>query len=270
MNTDSKVAAITGAGSGIGRALAQDFTNRGYRVAISDVNEAALQETVTLCAQTPHVTQVDVGKRSQVDAWAESVVAHFGRVDVVVNNAGVSLLQPLAEVSMDDFEWLFQINFWGVVYGTRAFLPHFLKKREGAVVNISSVFGLVGWPNNGTYSAAKFAVRGFTESLRHELKDSGVLVACVHPGGIKTNIVSNGRWKNAPGFSGSKDEAVKKFGDTARTTPEQAAKVIIDGIEDKNPRILIGADAHLIDRTQRLMPVTHHKVFARVLKMVTK
>ncbi len=266
MSDDTKVAAITGAGSGIGRALAQTFAARGYRVAISDVNEAGLQETVALCAHSPHVSKVDVAKQQEVQAWSEAVLKEFGRVDVVVNNAGVALLQPVHEVSLEDFEWLFQINFWGVVYGTRAFLPHLLENKRGAIVNISSIFGIVGFPNNGSYCASKFAVRGFTETLRHDLKGSGVLVSCVHPGGIKTNIAANGRYRRDPGFSNSKEDAVERFQKAARTTPEQAAKVIVDGIEAKKSRILIGADARFLDRVQRLFPTDYQSVFGFILK----
>ncbi|MGH7805352.1 MAG: SDR family NAD(P)-dependent oxidoreductase, partial [Candidatus Binatia bacterium] len=188
-----KVAAITGASSGIGRALAVELAKEKCALALSDVNEAGLAETAELArAHGMKVTtaRVDVSKREEVHAWADAVVREHGKVNLVVNNAGVALGATIEGVRYEDFEWIMGINFWGVVYGTKAFLPHLRASGDGHVVNVSSVFGLISMPTQGTYNAAKFAVRGVTEALREELALSGAPVSatCVHPGGIKTNI----------------------------------------------------------------------------------
>ncbi len=189
----NKVAAVTGAASGIGRALAIDLAQRGCRLAISDVNEAGLAETADLArAAGAEVAQqlVDVADRQAVQAWADSTAAEYGQVNLVFNNAGVALAASVKSLEYEDFEWLMGINFWGVVHGTKSFLPHLLEAGEGHIVNVSSVFGLAGFPGQSAYNAAKFAVRGFTDSLREELEmmNCGVSATCVHPGGIKTNI----------------------------------------------------------------------------------
>lgn len=196
--TQEKTAAVTGAASGIGRAVALELASRGCHLALSDVDEAGLAETARLCdghgVELTHEI-VDVADRGAVLTWADQVVADHGRVHLVVNNAGVALSYPVETMSFDDIEWLMGINFWGVVNGTKAFLPHLAAAGEGHIVNVSSVFGLIGIPGQSAYNAAKFAVRGFTDALRIELKSSGSPVSCttVHPGGVKTNIVRNAR-----------------------------------------------------------------------------
>jgi short-subunit dehydrogenase len=201
-------------------------------------------------------------------AFAAAVQQKFGAVHVVVNNAGVAVSQTVVDLEYKDFEWLMGINFWGVVYGTKAFLPAMLAQNEGTVVNISSVFGIIAVPAQGAYNAAKFAVRGFTECLRHELKEahSNVKSICVHPGGIKTNIVRHARVFKS--FDGQTDKTVMmaQFEKGARTTPEQAAATIIDGIEKGKARVLIGADAHLIDWIQRLMPIRYWNLLRAVMR----
>src|SRR5579863_3756284 len=228
----SKVAVVTGAGSGIGRALAQRLAAKGCKLALADVNEEALEETARgLGGVEPLLRQVDVADRAAVYAFAEAVKSRYGAVHVVINNAGVALSQRLADVHYEDFEWLMGINFWGVVYGTKAFLSTLLAQNEGTVVNISSVFGLVAWPTQGVYNCSKFAVRGFTECLRIELAGTGVKAISVHPGGIRTNIVRNQRFyvDYQGGTDASKVEA--DFERMARTTPEQAAQAIVGAIE---------------------------------------
>jgi NAD(P)-dependent dehydrogenase (short-subunit alcohol dehydrogenase family) len=254
-----KVAVVTGAASGIGRALAQQLGAKGWKLALCDIDAKGLAETAQpLGAMT---RALDVSKREAVEAFAAAVLEKHGHVDLVVNNAGVDLAETIADVSYADFEWLFGINFWGVVYGTKAFLPAMLKRGSGAIVNVSSVFGLVGWPSHGTYSAAKFAVRGFTEALRHELDGTGVRSICVHPGGIRTNIVRNGRFfKDAEG-SATKEASVAMFDGLARTTADKAAQTILRGVERGSRRILIGPDASAIDFIVRLLPRRHFGVF---------
>ena len=255
-----KVAAITGAGSGIGQALAVELAQLGCEVAISDKNQSGLQETLqqlhSLGAKCSS-TVLDVADRDAVYAWADKVVADHGRVNLIFNNAGVSLSESVETMSYDNFEWLMDINFWGVVYGTKAFLPHLKQSGDGHVINISSVFGMIGVPSQSAYNAAKFAVRGFTESLREEmiLHDENVAVTCVHPGGIKTNIVRSSRIGEV-GKAGSSDpdRMSAMFEKAARTSPRQAAKTIIDGVIKDRARVLIGADARFIDTVQRLLP----------------
>lgn len=267
----NKVVAITGAGSGIGRALAVRCAGLGASVAISDVNEAGLDETASLAKQKGsriHTTIVDTGKRDAIYAWAERVKRDVGPADVIVNNAGVSLSQTIAEMTDADFEWLMNINFWGVTHGTRAFLPQLLSRPEAHVVNISSVFGIISVPTQSAYNASKFAVRGFTEALRQELASTNVRVTCVHPGGIKTNIVRNGRqYQDPSGEAADLGKMAREFEKTARTTPDEAARQIADAILHERPRLLIGADATLIDRMQRLMPESYDKLIAKALSM---
>ena len=262
--SDSPVSVITGAGSGIGRALAQALDARGHRLALNDVDPATLEETAGLLkGKDVLLDPFDVSKRDAVHAFAEKVLSRFGRVDQVFNNAGVDLAQSLNEVSYPDFEWLMGINFWGVVHGTKAFLPAMLKQGAGVVVNISSVFGLMGQPMHGTYCAAKFAVRGFTEALRSELKGSGVRAVCVHPGGIKTNIVRNSRFRAERGAE-TREQAAAFFERIARTSAADAATTILTGVDAGKVRILIGADARLIDWSTRLLPVAYQDLFAAV------
>jgi NAD(P)-dependent dehydrogenase (short-subunit alcohol dehydrogenase family) len=256
-----KVAAITGASSGIGRALAVELAKEKCHLALSDVNEPGLAETAALArAHGVNVTtaRVDVSRRDEVHAWADDVVRAHGKVNLVFNNAGVALGATIEGVRYEDFEWIVGINFWGVVYGTKAFLPHLKASGEGHVVNVSSVFGLIAIPTQGTYNAAKFAVRGMTEALREELALSGAPVSatCVHPGGIKTNIARAARIDpSARQLTGVDiEESQRNFDRIAATTPEAAAKTILRGVRRNARRVLIGRDAYAIDFVQRLLP----------------
>jgi butyryl-CoA dehydrogenase len=255
---DGKVGAITGAASGIGRALALDLVGRGTSVALCDVDEGGLAETVRMCEGRGGVkvtsARVDVADKDAVFAWADSVVAEHGRVDLVVNNAGVALADDIETMSYDDLEWLIGINFWGVVHGTKAFLPHLRTNGSGHIVNLSSVFGLISIPSQSAYNAAKFAVRGFTDALRMELEIAGGDVSCttVHPGGIKTNIVRNARMRDGT----SPDE----FDRIAKTTPEKAAATILAAVAANKRRVTIGADAKVIDLLSRLPAGLYQRV----------
>ncbi len=251
------VAVVTGASSGIGRALAKQLDSEGYHLVLCDVNEPALRETQSLLKRGSQRVTLDVSKRDAVEAMAAEVIARHGRIDLVINNAGVTVDATIAEVSMEDFEWLFGINFWGVVYGTKAFLPTMLAQREGTIVNLSSVFGMIGFPRQGTYNAAKFAVRGFTESLWCELDGTGVTAISVHPGGIKTNIARDARSKAT---AGEKEKLATQFAQVARTTPEEAAAVIMRGVYEKKRRVMIGADAQLIQLMSRLLPESYPSI----------
>jgi len=262
MTDTTKLAVVTGAASGIGRALARRLDADGWRLALTDVNAPGLEETRGMLRGEASLHTFDVADREAVHEFADELHERHQHVDLVVNNAGVDLAQSLADVSYEDFEWIFGINFWGVVHGTRAFLPRMLERHSGTIVNVSSVFGIVGWPMHGTYCAAKFAVRGFTETLRHELVGTGVRAVTVHPGGIKTNIVRNSRYHRDHGGAG-KDKAVEIFDKIARTSAEEAADVIVDGVRKGKQRILIGADARVIDSVQRLAPEDYFGVMSR-------
>jgi butyryl-CoA dehydrogenase len=255
---DGRVAAITGAGSGIGRALATELARLGAHLAVADIDEVGLAETVALCEGSGvKVTSqhLDVADRDGVYAWADQVVADHGRVNLVFNNAGVALAASVEAVSYEDFEWLMHINFWGVVYGTKAFLPHLKASGEGHVVNLSSVFGLVSIPAQSAYNAAKFGVRGFTDALRMELDiaECGVSSTTVHPGGIKTNIARNARMdESVTALAGSPDKARDEFDRIAMTSADKAARRILTAVAQNRRRALIGPDAKLIDLASRL------------------
>ena len=271
-NMHNKVVAITGAGSGIGRALALNLARRKARLAISDIDAKGLANTGQQCREMGAevvTSTLDVADREAVYAWAAAVHAHYGEVNVVVNNAGVSLGATVEDMSWEDFQWLMNINFWGVVYGTKAFLPYLRDSGDGHVVNLSSLFGLLSMPMNSAYNAAKFAVRGFTESLSQELRVTGepVGVTCVHPGGIDTHIASGGRVvANANWGLVSAEESGKHFKRFARTTPEAAAEQIVQAITHQQRRLLIGGDARLFDAVQRLFPTAYQKLTVRLVK----
>ncbi len=273
MSFRGRVSVITGAASGIGRALALELADRGSDLALCDVDEEGLAETVRRVeAKGRRVSsqKVDVADRQAVYAFAEACIEAHGKVDAIVNNAGVSVTSTVADLTYDDFEWIVGINFWGVVYGTKAFLPHLMSRRDGWIVNVSSVFGLASFPSQSAYNATKFAVRGFTESLRQELEGTGVTACCVHPGGIRTNIVRKSRLRSVHDRVVDKETMVEEFDRMARTSPERAAIVIADGMERKAPRILIGADARLIDAVQRALPVGYPEVFSQLSKRLRR
>jgi short-subunit dehydrogenase len=264
-----RVAAITGAGSGLGRALANALARQGAHLALSDIDDTGLAETVAQCEGFGvKVTseRVDVADRGAVYAWADRVVTEHGKVNLIVNNAGVALGATVQSMSYDDFEWLMNINFWGVVYGTKAFLPHLRLSGEGHVVNLSSVFGLISVPSQAAYNAAKFAVRGFTDTLRMELDIEGanVSVTTVHPGGIKTNIARNARMDaSVRAIAGDPEKAARDFERAFITSPEKAAEQILTAVRRDRRRALIGPDAKAIDLVSRLPAALYQSVLTR-------
>lgn len=249
---------VTGAASGIGRALAQRLSAYGSAVAIVDVDERGLSETESLL-NGPALTRVlDVSDaQAQRDFAAEVAAWAPAPLGAVFNNAGVAVSSKVLDSVPDDDQWLWDVNFHGVVNGTRAFLPLLVAQDSGSIVNTSSVYGLVGTPNQSAYCAAKFAVRGFTDALRHELRGSGVRAVNVHPGGIDTNIVRNARIRADPSGRGrSQEEIASEFAAITMTKPDKAAEVIHRGVEQGKARILVGPDAHLFDVLGRITP-TH-------------
>jgi NAD(P)-dependent dehydrogenase (short-subunit alcohol dehydrogenase family) len=261
-----KVVVITGAGSGIGRALALRSADGGALLALSDWDADGLAETVRLVEQAGAKVRhdvVDVSDRAAVGAWADGVMEEFGRVNLVVNNAGVTATGDFTELSYEDLDWIVGINFHGVVHGSKEFLPHLIASGDGALVNISSLFGLVSVPGQSAYNATKYAVRGLTEAIRGEMLVAGhpVTVTCVHPGGIRTGISRHGR--KAAGLDGARIDALfeKKL---ARMSPDRAAEIILDGALAGKARVLVGLDAHLIHHFAKLAGSRYQDVVARV------
>ncbi|MET0929119.1 MAG: SDR family oxidoreductase [Aeromicrobium sp.] len=262
-----KVAVVTGAASGIGRALSVELARRGARLAISDVDLGGLAETEALVKTAGGEVRsdpLDVSQRELVLAYAESVAEHFGTVNLVFNNAGIAFTGTIEKMSFKDIDRVMDVDFWGVVNGTKAFLPHLVASGDGHVVNISSVFGLFSVPSQGAYNAAKFAVRGFTEALRQEMINDGrpVRVTCVHPGGIRTNIARNS--EQVEGLD--HDALTTSFDRLARTSPAKAAEVILAGVERNRSRVLIGADAWVLDKLVRVTGSGYQRLVAAVSK----
>src|SRR5258705_135491 len=253
-------AAVTGAASGIGRALALELAARGCDLALADRDEAGLQAVAAEIAKTHSrkvpVHRLDVAEPGEIEAFAQAASAGHPGLNIVVNNAGVALLGQFNEIDQAQMEWLININFWGVVHSTRAFLPQLARQREAHIVNLSSIFGIIAPPGQTAYAASKFAVRGFSESLRHELQAaaSPVRVSVVHPGGVATNIVRNSRTGVGVTDNERRAGAIERFDSVAKTTPAAAALRIIKGIENNEPRILIGNDARMMDLLQRFLP----------------
>ena len=244
-NFEKKVVVITGAGSGIGRALALAFQKHGAKLALNDFDEASLLETIEMMGGSEQAFHkiFDVSDKKAFYQFAEEVASHYGQVDVVINNAGVGIAKLTAEkTALEDYEWIIGINLWGMMYGTLAFLPHLRKQKESSVVNISSLFGLIGFPQNVAYSVTKFGIRGFSEGLAIEerLMETGVAVTSVHPGGIKTNIARNSR------YAGDDEKTIKKFEKALITSPEEAAQTILNAIRKKKLRVVVGKDAKVL------------------------
>jgi NAD(P)-dependent dehydrogenase (short-subunit alcohol dehydrogenase family) len=268
---EDKVVVITGAGSGIGRSLAVEVASRGAVVAISDVNEAGLAGTVDLAkaagAREVRSDRLDVADRDAFVAYAAAVAEQFGGVNVVINNAGVTMTGDFEDMTLEEFDWIMGINVGGVVTGTHAFLPHLVASGDGHVVNISSLFGLVSMPGQSAYNASKYAVRGFTEALREEMlvNRRPVGVTCVHPGGIKTGIVRNGR-TTAHQDGPALEELFTRH--LARMEPEKAAQLIVKAVLRDRPRLLVGLDAHAIHQFAKLTGARYQDVFAAVTKRI--
>jgi short-subunit dehydrogenase len=267
-------AAVTGAAGGIGRALALELAARGCDLALADRDEAGLAAVAAEIAKTGSqkvtVHRVDVAEPGQIADFALAAVTAHPKLNIVINNAGVALMGNFNEVEQAQMEWLMNINFWGVVHGTRAFLPHLSQQPEAHIVNLSSIFGIIAPPGQTAYCAAKFAVRGFSESLRHELQaaNSPVKLSVVHPGGVATNIARNSRIGTGMTDNARRARSIERFDAVAKTTPAAAALRIIAGIEKNAPRILIGNDARFMDFLQRLRPGSYWSVLAKRIEKV--
>ena len=262
-----RVAVVTGAGSGIGRALAYELARRGAKLAISDIDAAGLAETakqVRVIGATVYETRLDVTDRAAVLSYADEIATEFGTVNIVINNAGIAFTGDIEKMSFEQIERVMNVDFWGVVNGTKAFLPHLIASSDGHVVNISSLFGLLAVPGQSAYNAAKFAVRGFTEALRQEMLINGhpVHVTCVHPGGIKTAIA-----RNADAVDGEDPAVLASFFDQklAKTSAESAAKTIVRAIIGNRPRSVVGLDAKVLDAVVRLAGPAYQRLISFVL-----
>ena len=273
--------AVTGAASGIGRALAIELAARGADLALADRDEAGLQSaaaeiaissTRTGATRKVSLHRLDIGDSEAVTAFAREAIATHPALNIVINNAGVALLGQFHEIDQAQMEWLFNINFWGAVHATRAFLPHLASQPASHIVNLSSIFGIVAPPGQTAYSAAKFAVRGFSEALRHELQmaKSPIRLSVVHPGGIKTNIVRNSRAGSGVTDNERRVQSIERFDAIAQTSAKDAALRIIKGIEKNEPRILIGSDARFMDLLQRFRPATYWNVMAKRIEKASK
>jgi short-subunit dehydrogenase len=268
-------AAVTGAASGIGRALALELAARGCDLALADRDEAGLQQVAAEIARDGKrkvsTHRLDVGEPGQIQEYAAAATSAHPSLNIVINNAGVALLGQFSEIDQAQMDWLFNINFWGTVHGTRAFLPHLTRQPAAHIVNLSSIFGIIAPPGQTAYCAAKFAVRGFSESLRHELAmaNSPVRLSVVHPGGVSTNIARNSRTGSGVTDNARRAQSIDRFDAMAKTTPAAAALRIIQGIEKNQPRILIGNDARFMDLLQRFRPATYWAVLAKRIEKMT-
>jgi NAD(P)-dependent dehydrogenase (short-subunit alcohol dehydrogenase family) len=251
----NRVAVVTGAGSGIGRATSLLLAQRGCRLALADVDEVGLNETqaqITALGRDASRHVVDVADKLQMQRFVTEVIAHHGAVHILINNAGVAVNGLFVDQSLEDFEWLMGVNFWGVIYGCKLFMPHLMAAEEAHIANVSSVFGLTGVMQQTSYCASKFAVRGFTESLRTELKGSRIGVSCIHPGGVATQIAANARLSGSEELKAKHKQVVKRF--KKLMPPARVAAQIVAGIEHNRSRVLITPETHIVDFANRVSP----------------
>lgn len=267
-NLRDKVAVVTGAASGIGRATSLRLAKEGCRLALVDVSAQELEYTADAIRRQggrASVHLADVSKLESVQALAEAVLGEHGHAHLLLNNAGVTVVDLFRTGTLEDFHWIMGVNFWGVVHGCKVFLPHLLQEKEAHIVNVSSVYGFVGIPSQSSYCATKFAVRGFTEALGVELQGSGVKVSCVFPGGVRTGIARGARFGTS--WNGDdRSETVAKFEASARSTTDGAAKTIVRGIQTDQRRILIGGDAKFVDVLARLLPSHGGSIVAELVR----
>ena len=268
MNLAGRTAVVTGAGGGIGRAIAVALAERRCHLALADIDEAGLSQTgksVENCAVDVSLHPLDVGDHDAVAAMPDAVAQRHAKVDLLFNNAGVALGGSFEEVSEIDFQWLFNINFWGVVRMSRAFLPVLRLSDAARIVNMSSLFGLISPPGQAAYAASKFAVRGFSNALRYELEGSTVAVTVVHPGGVATSIARNARKRNGKSAAET-EQAIDRVEKMLRMPPQKAGEIIVEGVAREKARILVGMDAKVASVIERVMPVSYWRVLGRRLQ----
>lgn len=264
---NSKITVITGAASGIGRELALQMSAEGAVIIAADYDKKGLAETVKMvkgAGGTAEGFSVDISDSKQVTKFAADVRKKFGAIDMLINNAGVTLFGKFEELSIKDMEWIMNINYWGAIYMTKAFLKDIKEKQGAFLVNVASIFGVIGTGNQTAYCSTKFGLRGFTEALQDELHAFPVKVISVIPGGIKTNIARNARFIKDGSVMKDTEKLVKRFDKISRTTASQAAAAIVEGIKKRKSRVLIGSDARLLDRLQRYLPVKYNRVIAKL------
>ena len=264
----NKVVVISGAASGIGEALAKNLAGQGAKLMICDIDQVrleAVQATLTTSGATVRSRVIDVSSLEAYQGLAQEVKALWGGADVVINNAGVSLIEPVKSMSLEDAQWIMGINFWGVFNACKAFGPQMIAGQKGTLVNISSIFAMVSMPTQSMYNAAKAAVRGFSDALREEMRPQGVQVLCVHPGGIKTRIVEQARFGDISETGQSAQEMKTNFQIAAQTTPESAAAQIIRAVETGQARLLIGKDAKFLDLMFRIFPASASRRFTALV-----
>ena len=268
MSFSNKRCVVTGAGSGIGRAIARDLAGRGAVLALSDIDEEGLAETRALIGAGDNrhrYDRLDVADRDAVDRYAGELAAHWGKADCLFNVAGLSRIGEFADTPAASFDRVMDVNFYGVVDMCRAFLPQ-IAETKGAIINISSIFGAIGVSGQAHYCASKFAVRGFSESLAQELAPKGVSVTSVHPGGVATNIARNAETDALPAGFKDREKVNKRFEKAARMPPEKAARIIINAAAKRKRRVMVGADAHVISAIQRLFPTRYQWLVAKAMR----
>lgn len=257
----NKICVVTGAGSGIGRATALELARNGAaHLVMADINRENLEATHELVREagaSANIVQLDVSNREAMYDLAQQTLESHGRVDFVLNNAGIANIAPVESLAIEDFERVMNVDFWGVVHGTQAFLPAMIQRDFGHIANISSIFGFIGVPNQGAYNSAKFAVHGFTEALRQEMYGTGVKISCIHPGGIDTPIARNALLPQGEDTEERREEIATSFKSMVKSTPIQAAQTILKGVEKGKARILIGRDAHMVDIIRRIFPTRY-------------
>jgi short-subunit dehydrogenase len=257
---------VTGAASGIGLALAEAIDRQGGRLVLVDHDQATLLSIAERLPGVERLEAIDVANRQAMFTLADAVARETGGAALVINNAGVGLAETVEHMTHEDFAWVMNINFWGMVHGSQAFLPQLQRQERAALVNISSAFGLIAVPTQSAYNASKFAIRGFTEALAAELAGGPVSVHSVHPGGVRTNIARNARFHRGPSGDRDRERFVNLFDRLTLTTPEQAADIILEGVKRRNPRILVGPDAVALDVLQRLFP----RRYGQALRLLTR
>ena len=264
---NNKIAVITGAASGIGRELALQMSRQDAIIAAADFDKQSLAETVKMIKEEGGQAEgfaVDISSVKQVEKFASDVKKKFGSIDILVNNAGVTLFGKFEELQIGDMEWIMNINFWGAIYMCKAFLPDIKEKKDSFLVNVASIFGVIGVGNQSAYCSTKFGIRGFTEALQDELHAFPVNIISVLPGGIKTNIARNARFIKDGAVIKDTEKLVRRFDKISKTTAAQAAAAIIEGMKKRRARVLIGSDARLLDRLQRYMPVIYNRIIAKL------